>query len=626
MLVHRFAKLVALATLLLIFVGGLVKSTETGLSDPTWPHFNGGYEPQLHGTTLYEHTHRLIAGTVALLTTALCLLAWRRERRAAVRALALAAVLAVFTQATFGGLTVLFQLKSLGVSLAHAGLAQAFLCLGTALAVVTAPSWTAHPSGGARDGAPRDRALAALAAVAFVAVYAQVLLGAWVRYTPGAAYAIPDFPLAHGRLWPELTNDPARVQFVHRVGAAVVTLLVLATAGTALARGRREPLLARPAALVLALLVAQVLLGGATIWSVRDVYWTTAHVATGAALLACSLALALRVARHARVDADAGAARASGGAPRVREAASLEPALAAAGGSSAAAPAPAPSLLADLATLGKARISLFVAIAAAVGFHLGSAGPLAWGALAAASLGAALLAASASALNQVVERDLDARMRRTASRPVPAGRLSAGAASAFGALLGLAGTAVLALSTNALTTLLGAATLVSYVAIYTPLKRLSWTSTIVGAVPGAMPPVLGWAAARGELSLEAWTLFAIVFFWQLPHFFAIAWLHREDYARGGFPVLAVVEPDGASTSRQVVIGGVALLGISLLPTAHGLTGPLYLGGAALLGALFLALSVALARTRTLPSARRVFVASLVYLPALLALMSLDKRA
>jgi len=593
-MLHRFAMVVALATLCLIFLGGLVKSTETGLSDPTWPQFNGGYEPQLRGSTFYEHLHRLVAGTVAALTVGLAVAAVKREPRRGVRALAIVATVGVLAQATFGGLTVLLQLRSLAVSMTHAGLAQAFLCATTALAVVTSPSWI---EAAAMPRAALDRRLIALSTVTALAVFGQVLLGAWVRYTPSSAVAILDFPLSHGRLVPSLESYPVMVQYIHRLGALAVSVLAIATVARALSRHAAEPLVARPARLLAALLGAQVLLGGATIWTVKAVLPTTLHVAGGAALLACAVTLALRARRHAAV------------APAPSESAEKRP-----------------SLAKDLATLTKARIAVFVVIAAATGFYLASPGPIAWTAFISGTVGAALLAASASALNQVVEREHDARMKRTADRPIPAGRIPHRAALALGLALGLAGVVVAAWGANTLTAALGLATLVSYVAIYTPMKRTSWLSTIVGAVPGAMPPVLGWAAARGELGLEAWTLFAIIFAWQLPHFYAIAWLYREDYARGGFPLLTVVEPDGASTARQVVIGSVALLGISLLPSAFGLTGNIYLAGAALLGVGFLALGFSLARTLSMPSARRVFLASLVYLPALFALMTLDKRA
>ncbi len=585
------ARLLAVATLVLIFVGGLVKSTETGLSDPTWPQFNGGYEPQLRGATRYEHAHRLIAGSVALLTIGIAIAARRREPRAYVRRLALVAAAAVLSQAVLGGLTVLFQLKSLGISLGHAGLAQIFLGLAVALATVTAPCWT---GAGLPTVEPRGlRSLRLLSLLSLVAIYGQIILGAWVRYTPGAAFAIPDFPLSYGMLVPPLGEWNVRVQFIHRAGAAAVTVLVLATAGVALARHRAEPMLRRPAVALLGLLALQVLLGGLTIWTVKAVLPTTLHVVTGAGLLASALVLALRARLLLR------------DVPRA---------------------APPSQLGRDLLTLTKVRIALLVLVATAAGYYLAAPGPIDAGRLALALLGTALLAAGSAALNQVIERGPDARMERTAGRPIPAGRISAGAALAFGLGLGAAGFAILYFGANATTAALGAATFVSYVAVYTPLKRFTWVATIVGAVPGALPPVMGWTAAGGALGPEAWSHFGILFVWQLPHVYAIAWLYREDYARGGFPMLPVLDPEGLATARQVAFCCLALLPLSLLPAAYGIAGRSYVVGALALSAAFLALGLALAARRSDACARRLFLGSVLYLPMLLALMTFDKRA
>ncbi|HVY61425.1 MAG TPA: heme o synthase [Planctomycetota bacterium] len=596
---HKFARLVALATLCLIFAGGLVKSTETGLSDKTWPQFNGGYEPVLHGETLFEHTHRLIAGTVAALTVALALYASRKEPRRWVRRLAATAAVAVLCQATLGGLTVLFKLHSLPVSLGHAGLAQAFLSIVTALAVVTSPAWRgAHedPFGGGRD-----RVLRGLSIATAAAVYGQILLGAWVRYTPGAAFAIPDFPLAYGRLVPPFDGWSIVVQFVHRCGAALVSLLAIATIARVARKHWQEPMLRRPAIALGALLCAQVLLGGATIWTVKAVVPTTFHVATGAAVLACSVILAL-------------CAQVAGGEASRESARSPRPA------------AVRSSLLHDIATLTKVRIAVLVLVATATGYYLASTGPIDWVKFSAAMLGTGILAAGSAALNQVLERDFDALMHRTANRPLPAGRLSLRAAVAIGVGAGVAGIAILAAFTNGLTALLGAATFASYVGIYTPLKRVTWVSTIVGAVPGALPPVMGWAAGCGRLDFEAWALFGILFFWQLPHFFAIAWLNREDYARGGYPMLPVIDGDGLATANQILFSSLALLPLSVAPAVHGRAGPGYLIGAIVLGVAFLVLGVRLAFARSERNARGLFWGSLLYLPLLFALLSLDKQA
>jgi protoheme IX farnesyltransferase len=290
-----------------------------------------------------------------------------------------------------------------------------------------------------------------------------------------------------------------------------------------------------------------------------------------------------------------------------------------------AAPLAGSTLFSDLAELTKPRITLMVAITTAAGFLLAAQGtPLDLLRLAHTLIATALLSAGACALNQVVERDSDARMRRTASRPLPAGRLDPDTGLLWGVLLVVGGLAYLALSVNLLTALLGASTVALYVFAYTPLKRVSSLSTLVGAVPGAVPPVMGWTAVRDQLEPGAWALFAILFLWQLPHFLSIAWLYREDYARGGFPMLPVDDPDGRRTALQTLLYGGALVPVSLLPSPLGLVGMMYLAGALLLGLGYFAACVVFARQRSESAARRLLLASVAYLPALLAVMLVDR--
>ena len=285
------------------------------------------------------------------------------------------------------------------------------------------------------------------------------------------------------------------------------------------------------------------------------------------------------------------------------------------------------TLAADLAELTKPKITLLVAVTTAAGFLLGAQG----GAVAPLLLlhalaGTALVASGAAALNQVLERDTDARMRRTAGRPLPAGRLHPDVALAWGVGLVLAGLAYLAVGVNLLTALVGAVSAALYVFAYTPLKRVSSLATLVGAVPGALPPVMGWTAVRDNLEPGAWALFGILFLWQLPHFLSIAWLYRDDYAQGGFPMLSVADPDGRRTARQAVLYGAALVPVSLLPSVLGLTGTAYFVGALALSLAFLGCSVAFAAARTPARARRLLLASVLYLPAILLVMLIDRLA
>jgi protoheme IX farnesyltransferase len=265
-----------------------------------------------------------------------------------------------------------------------------------------------------------------------------------------------------------------------------------------------------------------------------------------------------------------------------------------------------------------------VALSAAAGYLLGARGSGSLVALLHTILGTGLVAAGASALNQVLERDTDALMRRTQSRPLPAGRLDTFPALWFGVGISIVGAAYLALAVNPLTAVIGTITLLLYVLAYTPLKRVSPLCTVVGAVPGALPPVMGWTAATGHLSGEAWVLFAILFLWQMPHFLAIAWMYCDDYRRAGQPMLPVIDADGRRTGRQIVLYGLGLVPVSLLPSLIGMTGPVYLIGALLLSLAYLVAGLYAAQTRTIESARLLLRVSVIYLPVLLGLMTLAK--
>lgn len=282
--------------------------------------------------------------------------------------------------------------------------------------------------------------------------------------------------------------------------------------------------------------------------------------------------------------------------------------------------------MADLVELTKPRITLMVVVTAGIGLLLASGGRVPMAMVLHALVGTGLVAAGSAALNHVLERDIDALMRRTANRPLPAGRMHPDLALTLGVGLAVAGLVELTLGVNLLTALLGAAALAGYVFVYTPLKKISPLATVVGAVPGAIPPMMGWAAVTESLDPGAWVLFAILFLWQLPHFLAIAWMCREDYARAGLPMLPVIHPDGRSTARQMVLYGAALLPVSLLPSMLGLTGSAYFLGAMGLGLFFLAMCVAFAVSLSALAARRVLLTSVLYLPAVLAVMVLDRVA
>ncbi len=282
-----------------------------------------------------------------------------------------------------------------------------------------------------------------------------------------------------------------------------------------------------------------------------------------------------------------------------------------------------PSRARDFYELTKPRMNFLVLCTMAVGYYMAPhAGH--WMVLVHAMIGTALTAASASIINQLVERQYDALMPRTRNRPLPRGRITPGEALLFGIATGVVGVGYLALFVNILTALLGAITLASYVFIYTPMKRVSSLNTVIGAIPGAIPPMMGWTAATGLLGPQALALFGILFFWQMPHFLAIAILYRRDYEAGGFKMLPVVDPNLRATSHMIVLYGIALLPAALMPTMLGMTGAGYFTGAILLTLAFFSFCISCAISKERLDARKLFFSSIIYLPLLFAVMMIDK--
>lgn len=282
------------------------------------------------------------------------------------------------------------------------------------------------------------------------------------------------------------------------------------------------------------------------------------------------------------------------------------------------------SSVSDFLELTKPRITLTVTFTTLVGYAMATRASLLDPGLAVALIGTALVASGASALNMLIERDIDALMDRTRSRPLPAGRLRTADALRLGSLLTALGVAVLAFWSQPAAAGVAMLTWGSYLFIYTPLKPRTSLSTVVGAFPGALPPVIGWAAATGAVEPGAFVLFAILFLWQIPHFLAIAWLYRDDYAKGGLPMLPVIDPTGRTVGRQAVANSIALLLVSLAPTAAGMAGRVYLTGAIVLGISFTAVSIRAAVKRDRAAARQLFLASILYLLGLFGLLLLDR--
>ena len=287
----------------------------------------------------------------------------------------------------------------------------------------------------------------------------------------------------------------------------------------------------------------------------------------------------------------------------------------------------------DYIELTKPRITWLILMSTGIGYFYGLPAAANWWeflksipllSLLHTVMGTGLIASGTAALNQWYERDADRKMRRTAMRPLPTGKMSARNAMLFGIALSIAGFLELWLGVNLLSAAIGGVTLGSYLFIYTPMKQRTWWSTTIGAFPGAMPPMIGFAAAAGRITPESWVLFAILFLWQFPHFYAIAWMYKEDYARAGIRMLPVVEPDGRSTARQIVMYGLALIPVSLAPSLLGMTGRIYFAGALLLGLWFLYSGVRVAIDRTALRARAVLIVSVLYLPLIYGLMLIDR--
>lgn len=577
MSLHRYATLTAAAGFLLLGAGSLVTSTDSGLAVPDWPLSYGMWFPPMIGGIAYEHGHRMIAGIVGIMVLVLALWLWRREPRQWVRRLGWSASGAVAVQALLGGMTVLLLLPA-PVSIAHAALGQSVFCVLVCLALATSPGWSDPTSTPIVDAARPP--VTVLTTTTAALVFIQLVLGAVIRHTGSSVRA-------------------------HVWGAAAVAAMSLWCAVRAGRMGRRLPTL-RGHAVRLVLLIGLQIAFGVSVFLHRGLLLVrTAHVLVGALILAQAVVLAWAARRDTIPTRRAVPRLCSGPRPeRSRTGAA--------------------GRLGAYIELTKARLSGLVLMTTGVGFWMARPGKAEMQLLLPLCVGTALVVVGAHAINQWMERDVDARMHRTQHRPLPSGRLAPEAALRMGVWLSAIGLAVLAISVSSLSALLAAASWASYILIYTPLKRVTPLCTLAGAIPGALPPLIGWAGVRGTLDAPAWTLFAILFIWQLPHFLAIAVMYRDDYARAGLPLLPLVESDGVMTARQTALYGAALIPISLFPTVLGVSGPWYFAGAALLSVAFFAVALRAAWGRSPETARQLFLASVLYLPILLILLAADR--
>ena len=566
---HLFSVLVCCSTWVLLVAGGLVTSTGSGLSVPDWPLSYGQFFPPMIGGIRFEHTHRLIAATVGFLTLGLTILFLKKEKRSWVRSLGVAASIAVLLQAILGGITVKYLLPT-AVSVTHACLGQSFFCLLAALALFTSREWETAPATDSFYAASFQR----LSLTTTLFIYLQLIAGAVVRHTGGRGVE------AHLFL--------AFFILIH-----VVFLNVKIFKDRALSKLFLNQILWMDS-----LIVAQLFLGlGSFIFKIIlekapaprlwEVILTTAHQSTGALILANSVLMSLRALRFFR---------------DLKKNAS-------------------PS---EYLELMKPRVTLMALVTTWVGYSLSAAAAMPTQRLWHTLLGAFLIGGGANALNQFLERDVDSKMKRTENRPIPSRRLNAQNVLAFGWAVSLLGMLELVIFVNPLCGILGALVFLTYVFCYTPLKRFTTLNTFVGAVPGALPIVLGYAAGGGREPREATALFLILFLWQLPHFFAIAWFYREDYRRGGLKMLSFEDRNGFETARHIIFYSALLIPATLMPVLLGMAGNLYFWTTLILGTVFLIFSVLLSKGE-LSQSKKFISASIYYLAFVMLFLVVDKR-
>lgn len=592
-----YARIVVAATVLLIFVGALVTTKGAGLAVPDWPLSFGRLNPAMVGGVFYEHGHRMVASLVGFLVLVMAFWGQFSRQDTTVRRLSWLALALVIVQGLLGGMTVLLRLPR-PVSIAHGCMAQLFFLSVVAVALYTTPRFR-----GAAVSLVGDRA-SALRLMGFLAVgvvLTQLLIAATMRHM-GAGLVISDFPTSLGRWIPPFTSAEVVVNYAHRVMALVVLIVLAAFAWRIFQERRALPgVVVGLAVAMLAVVSLQIALGAVTVWTARSLIPTCWHVMNGALVLGTTFATWLWVMRVCRHHAVLGESPAVGIEGRSEQ--------------------PTGIAMRDWKELFKVKLVGMSVITAALSFWAARGFFEPWG-LFQTSLGVALIGAGAGALNQLLEIESDQVMSRTRNRPIPAGRISPNTAEFWGCALSTLGTLYLGLAMHPLAGLLAALAVVLYAFIYTPLKKISAYNTLIGAVPGALPVLVGWSAATGGLELQGWLLFLILFLWQLPHFMAIAWLCKDDYARAGMKMVTVLDPGGTTAAVQAVVYALALLPVSLAPPLCGLGGPGYLFTALILGLIYLYAGVSWGRERSTRGARRLLLTSVVYLPLLFGAMVL----
>jgi protoheme IX farnesyltransferase len=585
--IHGLSIAAAVATYLLILIGGLVHGTGSSLACPDWPTCYGTMMPKMEGGVLVEHSHRLAAGTVMILTLVLtiAMFASKQPLHRRLRPFAALAMSLVVVQALLGGITVKLRLPT-PVSTMHTGVSLLFFLTTLYLAVRSRPPRAATDTRALSQALPDSAVWLALASA--VAVYFQMVLGGLVRHS-GAALACTDLPLCRGAVWPD-AHPTVLIHVLHRMNALVVAGLVLASSIVTFRQARGRAGLRALAVIAPVLVAVQIALGVLAIVSFLDLLTVESHLAVATALLAAQVGVVLL---GRRVDLTA--------APPLRA-----------------------RFLVDLLHLTKPRITALVVATFAGGVWLAPGGMAHWRVVM-TLIGTALIVSASNTFNMFLERDQDRLMERTRARPLPERRLSPEAALVFGTALACAALPLLFLAGNALTGILAGVAFFSYVAIYTPMKKQSPAALFVGAIPGAIPPLMGWTAATGRLDAPGLVLFAILFLWQIPHFLAIAIFRAEDYQRAGFRVLPLQASERA-TRIYILVFSIGLVAATILLEPLRVAGMRYMAVAAVLGATLIGWGLAgFRRTAdTRPWARSLFFFSIVYLTLLFVALIIDR--
>ena len=604
---RQLALLTTISTLVLIVWGGIVRATGSGDGCPDWPTCFGRWVPRWEYHTIIEYVHRALGVWAGLLAVGLAVMgvaALRRARRGddpgLSRATAWGAVsLPVLfgIQGALGGRVVNSALDPLEITFHFA---MAMVVLGVLVAVTTSARSASAPRGAETAAPARWTPYARLAGVMAVSTLALLLIGTYVR-AEGAGLAFRDWPLMGGRLVPSFGPEGAVEMFAHRL----LALLVTALAGWAVVRARtmvpRSEVLVRWSTVVAGLFVAQVVVGALNVWTELSVVPRATHVGLSALIWASTVVLTVLARRDPVTEQ----------APATRE------------NQQVVAGAPMRDVVQAYVALTKPRIIVLLLITTVPAMVLArQAVPSLW-LIAATLLGGAMAAGAANAINMYLDRDIDEIMRRTKTRPLPAAAIEPDDALRFGFTLGAFSFLFLAITVNVLAALLSLAAIAFYVFVYTMwLKRSTAQNIVIGGAAGAAPALVGWAAVTGTVGLPAWVLFAIVFVWTPPHFWALAMRFQGDYAAAGVPMLPVVRGED-ETRRQIFLYSLVLFGTTLVLVPVGSMGPLYTGAAVVLGGVFVYRALQLWRRPSTDRSWRLFTFSILYLGALFAAVAVD---